>query len=104
MGGGGCADIHLSDDGRFLYASNRLKEDGISVFSVGEGGVLTKVGYTLTGIHPRNFTLSEDGRYVLVAVRDSNCVEVYRRDAETGLLTPTEMSMELSHPVCLLWE
>ncbi len=104
MGGGGCADIHLSDDGRFLYASNRLKEDGISVFSVGEGGVLTKVGYTLTGIHPRNFTLSADGRYVLVAVRDSNRVEVYRRDAETGLLTPTEMSMELSHPVCLLWE
>lgn len=104
VGGGGCADIHLSDDGRFLYASNRLKEDGISVFSVGEGGVLTKAGYTLTGIHPRNFTLSADGRYVLVAVRDSNRVEVYRRDAETGLLTPTEMSMELSHPVCLLWE
>ena len=104
VGGGGCADIHLSDDGRFLYASNRLKEDGISVFSVGEGGMLTKVGYTLTGVHPRNFTLSKDGRYVLVAVRDSNRVEVYRRDAKTGLLSPTEMSLGLSHPVCLLWE
>ncbi|MBQ2007505.1 MAG: beta-propeller fold lactonase family protein, partial [Alistipes sp.] len=97
------ADIHLSDDGRFLYASNRLKEDGISVFSVGEGGLLTKVGYTLTGVHPRNFTLSDDGRYVLVAVRDSDRVEVYSRDAETGLLTATGQSLELSHPVFLMW-
>lgn len=103
VGGGGCADIHLSEDGRFLYASNRLKEDGISVFSVGHGGILTKVGYTPTGIHPRNFTLTQDGRYVLVAVRDSNRVEVYRRDSETGLLAPTAMSLELSRPVCLVW-
>ena len=103
VGGGGCADIHLSQDGRFLYASNRLKEDGISVFSVGEGGLLTKVGYTLTGVHPRNFTLSADGRYVLVAVRDSNRVEVYRRDEQTGLLTPTDKTLTLSHPVCLVW-
>lgn len=103
VGGGGCADIHLSDDGRFLYASNRLKEDGISVFSVGEGGYLTKVGYTLTGVHPRNFTLTEDGRYVLVAVRDSDRVEVYSRDAKTGLLTPTNKSLTLSRPVCLVW-
>ena len=103
VGGGGCADIHLTRDGRFLYASNRLKEDGISVFSVGEGGLLTKVGYTLTGVHPRNFTLTADDRYLLVAVRDSNRVEVYARDEKTGLLTPTAMSLDLSHPVCLLW-
>ena len=103
VGGGGCADIHLTRDGRFLYASNRLKEDGISVFSVGEDGRLTKVGYTLTGVHPRNFTLTADDRFLLVALRDSNRVEVYARDAKTGLLTPTAMSLELSHPVCLVW-
>lgn len=103
VGGRGSADIHLSADGRFLYASNCLKEDGISVFSVGEDGRLTKVGYTLTGVHPRNFTLTADDRYLLVAVRDSNRVEVYARDAKTGLLTPTAMSLDLSHPVCLVW-
>ena len=103
VGGRGSADIHLSADGRFLYASNRLKEDGISVFSVGEDGRLTKVGYTLTGVHPRNFTLTADNRFLLVAVRDSNRVEVYARDAKTGLLSPTAMSLDLSHPVCLVW-
>ncbi len=103
VGGGGCADIHLSADGRYLYASNRLKEDGISVFSVGEDGHLKKVGYTHTGVHPRNFTLSKDGRYVLVAARDSNCVEVYSRDAKSGLLTDTGLRLEVSRPVCLVW-
>ncbi len=103
VGGGGCADIHLSGDGRFLYASNRLKEDGISVFSVDEQGLLQKVGYTHTGRHPRNFTLTPDGEYLLVAVRDSNSVEVYRRDIKTGLLTATGEVLELSMPVCLVW-
>lgn len=27
----GSADIHLSQDGRFLYASNRLKGDGLAI-------------------------------------------------------------------------
>ena len=103
VGGGGCADIHLSADGRFLYASNRLKADGVSVFSIDKQGLLQKVGYTLTGIHPRNFTLTPDGEYMLVAARDSNSVEVYRRDAETGLLTATGEVLEVSMPVCLVW-
>ena len=66
-------------------------------------GLLTKVGYTLTGVHPRNFTLTADNRFLLVALRDSNSVEVYARDEKTGLLTRTAISLELSHPVCLLW-
>ena len=36
----GSADIHLSPDGRFLYASHRLKGDGISIFSVAPEGTL----------------------------------------------------------------
>ena len=32
-GARGGADIHLSPNGKFLYASHRLKEDGISIFS-----------------------------------------------------------------------
>ena len=30
----GSADIHLSPDGRFLYASNRLKGDGLAIFRI----------------------------------------------------------------------
>ncbi len=88
VGGGGCADIHMSEDGRFLYSSNRLKDDGISTFAVEQSsGKLTKIDYTLTGIHPRNFTLSPDGKLLLVACRDSHAVQIYSRDEQSGKLT-----------------
>jgi len=98
----GSADIHLSPDGKFLYASNRLKADGIAIFSVNqETGMLTKAGYQLTGIHPRNFIITPDGRFLLVACRDSNLVQIFSRDEKTGLLVDTGKTIETSKPVCL---
>ena len=98
----GSADIHLSPDGKFLYASNRLKADGIAIFSVNqETGMLTKAGYQLTGIHPRNFVITPDGRFLLVACRDSNLVQIFSRDEKTGLLVDTGKTIETSKPVCL---
>ena len=98
----GSADIHLSPDGKFLYASNRLKADGIATFSVHqETGMLTKAGYQLTGIHPRNFIITPDGRFLLVACRDRNLVQIFRRDEKTGLLVDTGKTIETSKPVCL---
>lgn len=102
VGARGSADIHLSPDGKFLYASNRLKADGIAVFSVHPTeGTLNKVGYQLTGIHPRNFIISPDGRFLLVACRDSNVVQVFARDKETGLLVDIGKRIETNKPVCL---
>ncbi len=88
-GGRGSADIHISADGRFLYASNRIIDDGVSTFAIDEvSGELAKIDYTRTGKHPRNFALSPCGAYLLVACRDANAIEIYARDAQTGLLTP----------------
>ena len=98
----GSADIHFSPDGKFLYASNRLKADGIAIFFVHqETGMLTKVGYQLTGIHPRNFIITPDGRFLLVACRDRNLVQIFRRDEKTGLLVDTGKTIETNKPVCL---
>lgn len=102
--GKGSADIHISPDGKFLYSSNRLKEDGIAIFSIHpDTGELTKVGYQLTGIHPRNFTLSPDGEFLLCANRDSNSIQVFRRNKETGLLQDSEKDIRINKPVCLQW-
>jgi 6-phosphogluconolactonase (cycloisomerase 2 family) len=102
VGARGSADIHLSPDGKFLYASNRLKADGIAIFSVNsQTGLLTKVGYQLTGIHPRNFVMTPDGKYLLVACRDSNVVQIFNKDEKTGLLVDTGKRIETSKPVCL---
>ena len=97
----GSADIHLSPDGRFLYASNRLKEDGIAIFAVQADGTLTPAGYQPTGIHPRNFNITPNGKYLLAACRDSNVIQVYERNAENGLLTDTHLDIRVDKPVCI---
>lgn len=98
----GSADIHIAPNGKFLYASNRLQEDGITIFSVDQkDGRLTKVGYQGTGAHPRNFTITPNGRLLLVACRDSNVIQVFEIDEKTGLLENLYKDISLDMPVCL---
>lgn len=101
--GKGSADIHLSPDGRFLYTSHRLRRDGIAIFRVDpQSGKVRRAGYQRTGRHPRNFTLSPDGRYLLCACRDDDAIEVYARDAVTGALTlQKDRTVRVNHPVCV---
>ncbi len=102
LGAHGSADIHVSPDGRFLYASNRLQADGLAIFSIDPGnGTLTKVGYQLTVKHPRNFVITPDGNFLLVAGRDDDRIQVFAIDKATGLLTDTNQSIAISKPVCL---
>ncbi|GAB6007962.1 lactonase family protein [Dysgonomonas reticulitermitis] len=98
----GSGDIHITPDGRFLYASNRLKGDGLAIFSINQhNGILTKVGYQETGIHPRNFVITPNGKFLLVASRDNNVIQVFLIDKNTGLLENTNKDIELDKPVCL---
>ena len=100
--GHGSADIHLSPDGRFLYTSHRLKDDGIAIFYVDQAsGKLESAGYQSTGKHPRNFAISPDGRYLLCACRDDNVIEVYSINKVSGALTPTGKNIHLGAPVCV---
>ncbi len=102
VGARGGADIHLTPDGRFLYSSNRLKADGIAIFKVDtKSGRLTRVGYQPTGIHPRNFNITPNGKLLLAASRDSNVIQVFSIDPQTGLLTDLHKDIRLSKPVCV---
>ena len=102
VGARGGADIHLSPDGRFLYSSNRLKDEGIAIFAVdSQTGLLTRIGYQPTAAHPRHFNITPNGRFLLCCCRDSNKIQVFRRDADTGLLTDTHQDIRLSKPVCV---
>lgn len=102
LGAEGSGDIHCSPDGRFVYTSHRLKGDGISIMRVLPDGRLEKVGYQPTGIHPRNFAITPGGKYVVVACRDTG-IQVFSRDATTGLLSPTDSKIDTPRPVCLQW-
>lgn len=102
VGARASADIHVSPNGKFLYASNRLEADGIAIFKIdSQDGTLTKVGYQLTAKHPRNFAITPNGKFLLVAGRDDNVIEVYSIDKETGLLTNTNQDIAIDMPVCI---
>ncbi len=96
-GGGG--HLVLSPDGRFLYTSSRLKNDGIACFAIGEGGLLSPAGYFPTGAHPRHFCLSPDGSLVFVACRDDDVIQLFNLDPRTGALTPAGQEITVSRPV-----
>jgi 6-phosphogluconolactonase len=102
----GSADIHLSPDGLFLYASNRGDENNIVSFKILQNGKLEEktIQYTSTeGKAPRNFTISKDGNWLLVANQNSDNIIAFRRNIQTGALTSTGVSIKLSMPVCLLF-
>ncbi|WP_294070228.1 lactonase family protein [Proteiniphilum sp. UBA1028] len=102
VGARGSADIHVSPNGHFLYASNRLRADGVAIFAIDpEEGTLTRVGYQPTVKHPRNFVITPNGKFLLVAGRDDDRIQVFSVDAETGLLTDIHQPIVLSRPVCL---
>ena len=86
---GGSADIHIHPNGKWIYTSHRLDNDGISVFSILSDGTLEKTGYARTGRHPRNFMITDDGSYLLAACRDDKLVQVFNINSD-GSLTLTE--------------
>lgn len=95
------ADIHISPDGLFLYASNRI-ENTISIFSIHTNGMLKLIGHQPTaGKVPRNFTLDPSGNFLLVANQESNTIVVFKRALKTGLLRKTGISVSIPSPSCL---
>jgi 6-phosphogluconolactonase len=85
---GSCADIEISQDGKFVYASNR-GHDSIAVFAIDEStGVLKSLEQVSTGQTPRSFNLIPGGEEFLVAAgQGDGTLTTYRRNAKTGRLT-----------------
>ena len=80
------ADLHLSPDGRFLYASER-SSSMISTFRVDPGtGLLQALGQTPTEKTPRGFAIDPSGAFLIAAGQDSNSVSVHPIDPVSGAL------------------
>jgi 6-phosphogluconolactonase len=97
------AAIHLSPDGRFLYASNRLDTNEIIVYAVNqETGELTFVQRQPSmGKNPRDFAIDPTGKFMIIANQNSDSIYVLRIDNATGKLSPTGFRLDIGNPVCL---
>jgi 6-phosphogluconolactonase len=94
--------IHISSDGRFVYAGNR-GHDSITVFSVNQdSGELTFVEYTSTeGNWPRDFVLDPTEKFIVASNQESSNLVLFGRDAETGKLTLIQSDVAVPDPVCV---
>jgi 6-phosphogluconolactonase len=80
------ADVHLSPDGRFLYASERTSST-IAIFRVDSiSGVLQPAGHAATEKTPRGFAIDATGRFLVAAGQESHAVALYPIDQATGTL------------------
>ena len=97
----GSADIHITPDGKFLYTSNRGAANDITIYKTSPDGKLIQVGHQKVGAHPRNFMIDPTGRFLLVACKDSNQVQVYVINKNFGLLQDAGLKLDIDQPVCL---
>lgn len=92
--------LHTSADGKFLYVSNRGKANELLVFAIDPTtGELTEIQRrSVEGDHPREFALSPNGKFLLIANQMSNAIVVIERDAKTGKLGKTVQTLPMDAP------
>jgi len=81
------ADIHLTPDGRFLYASERTTSTLVAFSVDPKTGMLTSIDSYPTEKQPRAFNIDPTGRYLLAVGELSNSMTAYAIDKATGKLT-----------------
>ncbi len=96
------SDIHISPDGKFLYASNRGDENNIAIFSIQNDGTLKTIGYqSIKGKHPRVFGLDPNGKFLIATNAQSGTVVVFKRNSETGLLKKVGKKIKIKSVSCV---
>ena len=96
------ADIHVSPDGKFLYASNRGDLNNLVYYAIdGSGRLQYKGQQSAGGKTPRNFMIDPSGNFLLAANQDTDNIVLFKRNLATGALTPTGQEIEVPMPVCL---
>ena len=79
------ADLHLTPDGKYLYASERTSST-LSAFSVDAAtGKLTYLASTPTEKQPRGFRIHPNGKYMVVSGELSDTISSYAIEANGAL-------------------
>jgi 6-phosphogluconolactonase (cycloisomerase 2 family) len=98
-----CSEIMVSQDGRFVYAANRL-HDGIACFSIGENGTLTFVAEEWTrGDYPRNFNFDPTGSFLYSCNQRADNITTFRIDRKTGGLNFTGHYTPVGNPSIIVF-
>lgn len=79
------ADIHITPDARFLYASEKATSM-LNLFNLQPDGTITFEKHFATESRPRGFAITACGHYLVAAGQFSHHIASYRINEETGYL------------------
>jgi 6-phosphogluconolactonase len=97
------AAIRIHPNGRFLYASNR-GHNSIAVYEIADDGILSIIEYETSGINtPRDFNISEDGKFMLVGNQKGNSIFSFRINELSGELDYTGNELAMSSPTAMVF-
>lgn len=82
------SDLHLTPNGRFLYAAERTSSTLGALRVDAQSGKLTYLGSTPIEKQPRGFKIDPTGRFVVVSGELSDMIASYSIDTESGALKP----------------
>jgi len=99
-----CSEILVSNDGRFVYAGNRL-HDSIGILAVGPSGALTYIGEEWThGNYPRSFAFDPTGEFFYCCNQRGDNVAVFKVDRKTGGLAFTGHYAPVGNPSSIVFQ
>lgn len=91
----GTAAIKISNDGKFIYVSNR-GYDSITVFAVNPDHSLKLIQrISVFGEFPRDFNWDKSEKYVIAVNQNTNNATLYLRNKENGCLTPIQKKISV---------
>lgn len=98
------AEIAISPNGAFIYASNR-GEDSLVVFAVDQGSGKLKPVQRIScgGRKPRHFTLDVTGNWLLCGNQESGSITTFKRDSTTGQLSGPVQTLPVDAPFFTLF-
>lgn len=103
QGNQGAADIKTSNNGKYVYATNRGAANVVATYEVRKNGELSLVDVIpVDGTSPRNLNLTPDNKWLLIGNQESSAVTVFKIDKH-GRPKPTNNKIAIPKPVCIIF-
>ncbi len=98
-----CSEILVSQDGRFIYAGNRL-HDSVGIFAIADDGTLSYVDEEWTrGNYPRSFSFDPTGQFFYTLNQRADNVATFAVDKKSGRLNFTGEYTPVGNPSMMLF-
>jgi len=98
------AAVRVHPNGQYVYASNRVGHNSISVFEIKDSGAVERI-QVMDNVptHPRDFNVDPLGKFLLVAGQQGDAIEIFTIETNTGMLIRTGQEIQMKAPACILF-